>query len=139
MGYKHNDLKPYIKQIHDMYWNEGKNFTQISKELGISSPSGIYRAMKKYDVVRTRDEQLQDLKKKNKGRKFTSEQKKRMAEGVKRSYTIELRKKRSEDGKRYWTGLAEKEKYLYVRHKIKTLFVLDIDTRREEKIIIRGR
>lgn len=38
---KHIDLRPYIKQIHKMYWNDGKSFAQISKELGISSQAGI--------------------------------------------------------------------------------------------------
>lgn len=49
-----------------MYWDDGKSFAQISKELGISSQAGIYRAMKKYDKVRTREQQLDDLKERNK-------------------------------------------------------------------------
>ena len=131
---KHIDLRPYIKQIHKMYWNDGKSFAQISKELGISSQAGIYRAMKKYDKVRTREQQLDDLKERNKNRTFTNEQKQRISNGVKRSYDEKLRRKRSEDNKRIWASMNEEEKKnrynkgLKKMHKtkLKTILVIDI-------------
>ena len=117
-----------------MYWNDGKSFAQISKELGISSQAGIYRAMKKYDKVRTREQQLDDLKERNKNRTFTNEQKQRISNGVKRSYDEKLRRKRSEDNKRIWASMNEEEKKnrynegLKKMHKtkLKTILVLDI-------------
>ena len=63
---KRVDLKPYTEIIHKMYWEDGLNFNQISKILGVSSQAGIYRHMKKYDSVKTREQQLQELKEKNK-------------------------------------------------------------------------
>lgn len=104
-------MKPYTEIIHKMYWEDGLNFNQISKILGVSSQAGIYRHMKKYDSVKTREQQLQELKEKNKNRTFTEEQKKRISEGIKRSYqSDELRKRRSEDNKRIWKNMSEEDK-----------------------------
>ena len=141
------DLKPYTEIIHKMYWEDGLNFNQISKILGVSSQAGIYRHMKKYDSVKTREQQLQELKEKNKNRTFTEEQRKRMSEGVKRSYqNEELRKRRSEDNKRVWKNMSEEDKKRRYskglgkmhKKKRKTLLVLEISkTSNGTKIEIR--
>lgn len=131
---KRIDLKPYTEIIHKMYWDDGLSFEEISKKLGISSQAGLYRHMKKYDKVKTREQRLKELKEKNKDRVFTEEQKKRIREGVKRSYNDELRKRRSEDNKRIWNSMSEEDKRkryskgLNKMHtkKIKTILVLEI-------------
>lgn len=127
---KRVDLKPYTEIIHKMYWEDGLNFNQISKILGVSSQAGIYRHMKKYDSVKTREQQLQELKEKNKNRTFTEEQRKRMSEDNKRVW-----KNMSEEDKkrRYSKGLCKMHK-----KKRKTLLVLEISkTSNRTKIEIR--
>lgn len=127
---KRVDLKPYTEIIHKMYWEDGLNFNQISKILDVSSQAGIYRHMKKYDSVKTREQQLQELKEKNKNRTFTEEQRKRMSEDNKRVW-----KNMSEEDKkrRYSKGLCKMHK-----KKRKTLLVLEISkTSNGTKIEIR--
>lgn len=141
------DLKPYTELIHKLYWEDGMTFEEISKKLGISSQAGLYRHMKKYDKVKTREQRLNELKEKNKNRTFTEEQRKRVSEGVKRSYNDELRKRRSEDNKRVWKNMsAEEKKKRYInglnkmhKRKLKTILILEIENNKDGlNIIIKG-
>ena len=144
---KRVDLKPYTEFIHKLYWEDGMSFEEISKKLGISSQAGLYRHMKKYDKVKTKEQRLIELKEKNKNRTFTKEQRKRVSDGVKRSYNDELRKRRSEDNKRVWKNMSEEEKKKrYInglnkmhKRKMKTILILEIENNKNGlNIIIKG-
>lgn len=105
------DLHRHREIICSMYTDRKMTVGEISKELKICSPSTISRYLKKIGVLRTREQQLEDLHKILKGRTWTEETKRHVSEGVKRSYrNVELRKKRSEDNKRIWSGMSEEEK-----------------------------
>ena len=105
------DLDEYREIICSMYTDRKMTVGEISKELKICSPATISRYLKKIGVLRTREQQLEDLHKVLKGRTLTEETKRHVSEGVKRSYrNVELRKKRSEDNKRVWSGMSEEEK-----------------------------
>ena len=107
-----NKIEPYKDIIFDLYWNENKSFNEISKELNLCSPSSIYRYMKQYSNVRTKEEQLNELKKLNTNRVWSEEAKHNMRVGVINSYKDgKLRKKRSEDNKRIWSSMTKEERY----------------------------
>jgi len=80
-----NKIKPYEKQIYDMYWNKEMSFEEIGKQIGFSK-SILYRYMKQYSKVRTKDQQLQQLKRKNTGRVWTEETKENVRKGVQNFY-----------------------------------------------------
>lgn len=104
-------IKPYEKDIYDLYWKHKLSFKDISEWLGICSPSTLYRYMKKYFKVRTHEEQLIDLKESNTGRIWTEETKENVRQGVIRSYkNKELHDKRVSDNKRIWASMSIEEK-----------------------------
>ena len=115
-----NIISKYEDIIYDMYWNQHKNFVQISNELNLASAPTLYRYMFKHSFVRTHEEQLKDLKNLNTGRKWSKEARKNVSDGVKKSYNNpELRKKRSEINKRIWSEMTKEEKQKRVANGLK--------------------
>lgn len=118
-----NTIKPYQKQIHNMYWNYGMSFKEISELLDIASPSSIYRYMALFDKVRTKAEQLDDLRILNTGRVWSEECKNNVSVGVKRSYeNEELHKRRSNDNKRIWANMTAEEKEKRFSNGLKSIY-----------------
>lgn len=105
-------IHPHEEEIERMYWAENLSFSEISKRLNLCSGPTLYRYMKKYNRVRTHEEQLKILKENNTGRLWTEQSKKNVSEGVKRSYinNKNLCKMRSESNIRRWRRLSTEEK-----------------------------
>lgn len=104
-------LKTYIST----QYNNGKTLEEISKFLGVSK-SSVDRFCRYSGIkLRTKEEQLSDLHKELKGRKWTNEEaKKNVSVGVKNSYNDELRKSRSESNKNRWQSLDENKRFQVV-------------------------
>lgn len=119
-----NKIKPYQDLIHKMYWEMDMGFKEISEVLNFVSHTSIYRYMVLFDKVRTKEEQLQHLKKLNTGRIWTEEAKHNVSIGVKKSYenNDDLRMERSESNKRRWNKLTEKEKEIRVAPGLKSVY-----------------
>ena len=105
------DLHRHEQEIHDMYWLEDMNTTEIAKVFGVGS-STIYRFMKKNGIkIRTKQESLQRLKILNTGRRHTKESKRNMSAGIKASYDdIALREQRTLDNIRVWADMSDEDK-----------------------------
>ena len=103
-------IRLYEKDIERLYRDKKLSFAKISELLGIYSGPTLYRYMKKLNKVRTREEQLADLKRSNTGRMWTEETKRNVSEGVKRSYerNKNLRSVRSEDNRKRWSKLSKR-------------------------------
>lgn len=110
MGKSKSDYLNKKKNIIIDLYKSGLNCDEISKKLGNVSQSTVSRFLKKCEILRTHEQQLEDLKWDNIGRIWTDKARKNVSIGVKNSYTNELRNKRSADNKRIWSNMTEEEK-----------------------------
>lgn len=113
-------IHPYEEEIEKLYWNKNLSFSEISRRLNLCSGTTLYRYMKRHNKVRTREEQLENLKKSNTGRAWTDETRRNVSEGVKRSYenNEKLRSMRSESNRKRWRKLSQDEKEEKCRKRI---------------------
>lgn len=101
------ELKEYIRVANE----SGTKADDIAKHLGVSV-SSLRRFCRTYNVkIRNKEEQLNDLHKTLKGRKWTNEEaKKNVSEAVKKSYTKELRESRSNSNRQRWKNWDESKR-----------------------------
>ena len=98
-----------ICYMYSMLW---MTTGEIANNLGYASYSSVQRALRRWGVLRTKEEQLADLKVRNTGREWTAETRKHVSEGVKRSYVDnpDLRSKRSLSNKACWDSMSDEDK-----------------------------
>ena len=85
---------------------------EIARNIGYSSSSSVQRALRRWGVLRSRAEQLDDLRASNTGREWSEETKKHVSEGVRRSYfnNPKLRMLRTLSNKAAWASMSSEEK-----------------------------
>lgn len=96
------DIKKYL---HNSYWIKKMSMDDIAREIYVSG-SFVKRLVKEKGIkIRSRIEQLQQLKLLNTGRKWTEEAKRNVSIGVKASYDDKaLRKQRTADNIKCWAN-----------------------------------
>lgn len=109
VGKRLEEDKDRICYMYSMLWLSTE---EIARNIGYSSSSSVKRALRRWGVLRSKAEQLDDLRISNTGREWSEETKKHVAEGVKRSYATnpELRKQRSLSNKASWASMSDEEK-----------------------------
>lgn len=103
-------LSELIEYVQTQYDN-GVALHRLAKYLGVSTPS-VQRFCKEYNIkIKTKEEQLNDLHNKTRGRKWTDEQaKKNVSIGVKKSYDDKLRNERAKSNKQRWDNWSESKR-----------------------------
>ena len=107
--------KDRICYMYSMLWLSTE---EIARNIGYSSSSSVQRALRRWGVLRSKAEQLEDLRASNTGREWSEETKKHVAEGVKRSYVNNpnLRMSRTLSNKAAWASMsAEERKHRYAK------------------------
>lgn len=101
--------KDRVCYMYSMLWMTAG---EIAENLGYASCSSVQRALRRWGVLRTKEEQLADLKFRNTGCKRTAETRKHVSEGVKRSYINNpgLRNERSSSNKACWDSMSDEDK-----------------------------
>ena len=101
--------KDRICYMYSMLWLSAED---IVRNIGYSSASSVRRALRRWGVLRSKAEQLDDLKASNTGREWSEETKRHVAEGVRRSYITnpKLRMLRTLSNKAAWASMSDEEK-----------------------------
>lgn len=101
--------KDRICYMYSMLWVSTED---IARNIGYGSSSSVKRALRRWGVLRSKAEQLDDLRISNTGREWSDEAKKHVAEGVKRSYATNpsLRMSRTLSNKAAWASMSDEEK-----------------------------
>lgn len=101
--------KDRICYMYSMLWLSTE---EIARNIGYSSSSSVQRALRRWGVLRSRAEQLDDLRASNTGREWSEETKKHVSEGVRRSYinNPKLRMLRTLSNKAAWASMSSEEK-----------------------------
>lgn len=129
------NLEELIEYIEKSY-NSGSSLNKIASCLGVSL-STIRRFCKDHDIkTRTKKEQLEDLHKATKGRKWTNEQaKKNVSIAVKKSYDEELRKSRSESNKNRWKEWDKEKRKQVVSNGLVAMHKVRHNSRNRKKVV----
>lgn len=112
--------KDRICYMYSMLW---MTTGEIANSLGYASYSSVQRALRRWGILRTKEEQLADLKVRNIGREWTAETRKHVSEGVKRSYidNPSLRSERSSSNKACWESMSDGDKAKRYSKGLKTM------------------